>query len=103
MHSLGRRTAELHRALAEPGGDPAFDPEAIGHGDLVAWNKQVHAQVVQTRALLAQRRAALGTETQIEADGLLARGKELLRRIEHSVPVRVAASKTRYHGDYHLG
>jgi maltose alpha-D-glucosyltransferase/alpha-amylase len=33
----------------------------------------------------------------------LARGKELLRRIEHSVPVRVAASKTRYHGDYHLG
>jgi maltose alpha-D-glucosyltransferase/alpha-amylase len=103
MHSLGRRTAELHCALAEPGGDPAFDPEPIGHGDLVAWNKQVHAQAVQTLALLAQRRAALGMETQIEADALLARGKELLRRIEHSLPARVAASKTRYHGDYHLG
>jgi len=103
MRTLGQRTAELHRALATPSGDPAFDPEPIEHDDLLAWSKQVHTQAIQTFELLTQQRDALATATQVEADALLARSKELLRRIEGGVPARVTASKTRYHGDFHLG
>jgi maltose alpha-D-glucosyltransferase/alpha-amylase len=103
MHTLGQRTAELHRALATPSGDPAFDPEPIEHGDLIAWTRQVHAEARQTFELLAHRRGALAAEAQVEADALLAHGAELLRRIEAGVPARVSSHKTRYHGDYHLG
>jgi maltose alpha-D-glucosyltransferase/alpha-amylase len=103
LRTLGRRTAELHRALATPSGDKAFDPEPIEHGDLVAWTKQVHAEARQTLELLAQRRAALGGVARVEADALLARSDVLLRRIETGVPAHTSARKTRYHGDFHLG
>jgi maltose alpha-D-glucosyltransferase/alpha-amylase len=103
LRTLGQRTAELHLAFATPSGDPAFDPEPIEHSDLVAWTKQVHMQARQTFELLAQRRDRLDAASKVEADALFAHGKELLRRIEDGVPARVSASKTRYHGDYHLG
>jgi maltose alpha-D-glucosyltransferase/alpha-amylase len=103
LDTLGRRTAELHRALATPSGNPAFDPEPIEHGDLVAWTRRVHGEARQTLDLLAQRRETLGAAAQAEADALLAGGKELLRRIEAGVPAQLPARKTRYHGDYHLG
>ncbi len=80
-----------------------FDPEPIEHSDLASWTKQVHAQARQTFELLAQRRDTLDAAAQVEADALLANDKTLWRRIEDGVPARVAASKTRYHGDYHLG
>jgi len=103
MRTLGQRTAELHRALATPSDNPAFDPEPIEHSDLAAWIKQVHAEARQTFELLSERRAALDTAAQADAGALLERSKELLARIEAGVPAQVAARKTRYHGDYHLG
>jgi maltose alpha-D-glucosyltransferase / alpha-amylase len=103
LHTLGQRTAELHRAFATRSGDPAFDPEPIERSDLAAWTKQVQSQARQTLELLAQRRDALGAVAQAEADAVLAQAKQLLRRIETAATARVAAHKTRYHGDYHLG
>ncbi|MFO1421689.1 MAG: hypothetical protein U1F59_12280 [Candidatus Competibacteraceae bacterium] len=35
--TLGRRTGELHRALARATGDPAFDPEPVTAADIVEW------------------------------------------------------------------
>jgi maltose alpha-D-glucosyltransferase/alpha-amylase len=37
MATLGRRIAELHRALAQPSGDQAFDPEPFTVEDLAQW------------------------------------------------------------------
>ena len=37
LRLLGRRTAELHRALATPGDDPAFTPEPATRETVSAW------------------------------------------------------------------
>src|SRR5260370_34315750 len=40
--TLGRRTAELHRALASPVGDSAFTPEPLRSQDLQSLLSQMH-------------------------------------------------------------
>ena len=102
MRTLGRRTAELHAAFATSSGDPAFDPEPVETRDLAAW--AAHAVDVASNALdrLEQQRDALNSE---QSDGvrLLARRAEVLEHIERLLPAKPGGSKTRLHGDYHLG
>jgi maltose alpha-D-glucosyltransferase/alpha-amylase len=102
MRTLGRRTAELHAAFATSSGDPAFDPEPVEARDLAAW--AARAVDVATSALdrLEQRRDALNSG---QSDGvrLLARRAEILEYIERLLPAKPRGSKTRLHGDYHLG
>ena len=83
---LGKRTAELHAALASEPNDPAFAPEPISREDLDELATHVRAGLQRTIALvpvLASRRPA----------------------IERALALAVApgAVKTRTHGDYHLG
>jgi maltose alpha-D-glucosyltransferase / alpha-amylase len=100
---LGRRTAELHRALAKPTGDPAFEPEPISEQDLAAWHRKVREDVLATLDLLAQRQRALPDNLRADVERLLASREALLARVDSYVPESVAATRTRYHGDYHLG
>lgn len=103
VHTLGVRTAELHKAFALTTGDPAFDPESIEQDDLDVWMRQVREEAVATLDQLERNRSRLDIEVQALADSLLSRRKDVLKHIETCVPSRVAAIKTRYHGDYHLG
>ena len=57
VHTLGTRTAELHKALALRTGDPAFDPEPLQAGDLAGWKQRVHDDALATLALLEQHLA----------------------------------------------
>ena len=45
---LGRRTGELHCALATTSGDPAFDPQPITPADLHRWVEQAGAEAAQS-------------------------------------------------------
>jgi maltose alpha-D-glucosyltransferase / alpha-amylase len=86
---LGRRTGEMHVALC-PGADadPAFAPEPISPADLAAWKAAARASAER---LLPR------------VEGFAAEQRErLLARID-ALPEKVAALKTRFHGDYHLG
>jgi maltose alpha-D-glucosyltransferase/alpha-amylase len=103
MQTLGRRTAELHRAFAAASGDPAFNPEPLARRDLAAWVKQVREEAAATLDLLGHRRARLSEAEGAAADTVLARRREILERIGTHAPGHVEALKTRYHGDYHLG
>jgi predicted trehalose synthase len=87
LSTLGRRTAELHLALASDPREPAFTPEPISAGDVAAWTAAVQAQ--------------------LDAAGLALGG-----RLPDGVPARldstdlaglVGAAKLRHHGDFHLG
>jgi maltose alpha-D-glucosyltransferase/alpha-amylase len=100
---LGRRTAELHAALARPTGDMAFEPEPLTPADLGALRDKVRAEARETLALLAQRSASLPPATAALAQRLEALEPALQQHIDALVPREVAATKTRYHGDYHLG
>jgi maltose alpha-D-glucosyltransferase/alpha-amylase len=102
---LGRRTAELHRALATASGDPAFEPEPIGEADTRAWTEETVREARATLQAL-ERAAAAGAlveEARVAADALLAARDPILARLEALVPAGAGGLKTRFHGDYHLG
>ena len=87
LRRLGGRSAGLHLALACDPRDPAFAPERITPGDVVAWTEAVQRQLDAARAALDGRRA-----------------DELPARIDAAgLGGLVGAVKLRHHGDFHLG
>jgi len=100
---LGKRTAELHRALAKSSGDPAFEPESVGKHEMTDWKHRVREEADATLVLLQQRLDSLPANVRADAESLLAQGKTIQRRIEEIAPIHLETLKTRYHGDYHLG
>jgi maltose alpha-D-glucosyltransferase/alpha-amylase len=102
IHTLGVRTAELHRALTTKTGDEAFDPEPVGPSDLREWITCVQDEAQATMDLLEKNATKLPATGSADATALLARKAELMQRISASVPTEIDAVKTRYHGDYHL-
>ncbi|MDU0459574.1 MAG: maltose alpha-D-glucosyltransferase [Geobacteraceae bacterium] len=103
VHTLGTRTAELHKALATDTGDPSFDPEPVAAGDLVKWKQRVHDDALATLALLEQCQSRLTGAALANALELLEQRQLLFAKIEACGMPAVPCFKTRYHGDYHLG
>ena len=101
--TLGRRTAELHRALATDADDPDFRPEPIDRSDLVSWREHVRVEVRDTFRVVEQRTPGLPPEVQTESEALLQRMDECLAAVDDLTAEPVRAAKTRLHGDYHLG
>jgi maltose alpha-D-glucosyltransferase / alpha-amylase len=101
---LGLRTAEMHRAFAEQAGDdPAFAPEPISRADLVHWRNGLEASTDAMLAQLERIRAKLPEGAAALAEEMLARQTELFGAVRTLAPNEIAAAKTRYHGDFHLG
>ncbi len=99
MRILGKRTGELHTALAVQTGDPDFDPEPVTRADVESWVAQVLKETQQTLDRLAQSEYRDDPNVQ----SILAARNTLLERIRACAVTEVDAAKTRYHGDYHLG
>jgi malto-oligosyltrehalose trehalohydrolase/4-alpha-glucanotransferase len=100
---LGRRTGELHRALATPTDDDAFRPEPATPAVLGEWADGVRVMARSVLRGLEQARARLEPTLQAEADRLLNNRDGLMARIDRLVPDGVEAARMRLHGDYHLG
>ncbi len=99
---LARRVAELHLALAQPHGLPAFDPEPVRVADLVHWTTAVRNELVHTLQLLDQRRATLSEPLAALASRVVSARAALDERIALAASVSPAGVKTRLHGDLHL-
>jgi maltose alpha-D-glucosyltransferase/alpha-amylase len=95
---LGRRTAQLHLALASRDDLPAFAPEPITPHYQRSIYQHVRSQAVQTFQLL--RRRAKGNA---HAEELLSREEQLQKRIRRILDGRMTGLRIRVHGDYHLG
>jgi len=93
---LGRRTAEMHKALCIETGDAAFALETASAADYSIWTRRVAAQAEEAL------RAVLAVDTP-EVMRLRTGASDLMDRIENLVPRRGEVVKTRIHGDYHLG
>ena len=102
VETLGRRTAELHIALATRSGDPAFEPEPITSADLSTWTKSILDEMRSTFELLQSRRTTLTGAALQDAEALLARRETLFTTLAAMAPTAVPAIKIRFHGDYHL-
>jgi maltose alpha-D-glucosyltransferase/alpha-amylase len=87
VQTLATRTAELHRALATPSGNPAFEPELLTAQEMAAWKQRVREEAAATFARL---------EKSTSLDPVLA-------RIDACPAAAQPTFKTRHHGDYHLG
>ncbi len=101
MHTLGRRTGELHVALARDTGNPAFMPEPVPDVERAGWHARVRDEALTTLARLSD--AALPEAVQETADRLLAAREHLLARIDALRLDTSQVFKSRYHGDLHLG
>ena len=106
---LGRRTAEVHIALASDASDRAFAPEPFSKDDLMAVTMDTAGQAraglnaLKTALGTASKRRALPGDVQRRARELVDSEQELYERIRSAPALEFSVSKTRVHGDYHLG
>ncbi|HUY29770.1 MAG TPA: maltose alpha-D-glucosyltransferase [Acidimicrobiales bacterium] len=98
---LGRRTAELHAALAA-GGDVAFRPEPVTAMSQRSTYQSMRTSARRSLALLRQRLGHLDDRERALASGILEREDELLERVAQIRSVGSGA-RARVHGDLHLG
>ena len=99
--ALGRRTGELHLALAGIPGR-TFRPEPFRPRDMAALRKDLRARA---RAALAVIRAAgknLDAVTYQASRKLLGSRARLLTRVDRLCMATPLAARTRLHGDFHL-
>jgi maltose alpha-D-glucosyltransferase/alpha-amylase len=102
---LGRRTAEMHLALATPTDNPAFISEPFTTDDLAADAKRIGAQISLSLEALKRGMSQL---TEVVADNaalVLSRRIELFARAQAIASTNPgdAGRRIRVHGDYHLG
>ncbi len=100
---LGRRTAELHLALASELTDPAFAPEPYTAPFQQAFKETLHTLTERNLALLRMKSHELPVELREQAGDLAARQDEILQRYDAALLSPIRAMRTRIHGDYHLG
>lgn len=99
---LGRRTAELHRALAAGGRRGPFAPQPITAQDGTRWSRET--RTVTRRGLRAVSHSErLPEDLRRAAQALHGRREEVLERMRGLGPALVGLRKIRIHGDYHLG
>ena len=101
---LGLRVAELHRAFASESDDPAFQPELVTESDVDGWKHQIQTEAETTFGLLANSESMLAPEQRVRVQKLLALRDHIMKLIKgFELRLEAGISKTRFHGDLHLG
>jgi maltose alpha-D-glucosyltransferase / alpha-amylase len=100
---LGRRTAELHMALASARQDPAFTPQNWSEADQQAFVSSVMDLVSTNFGLLRRLKSEMPANVRREADRVLSLEYKTCERFQFFGALRLSTILTRIHGDYHLG
>jgi maltose alpha-D-glucosyltransferase/alpha-amylase len=100
---LAVRTAELHRALAQPTSNAAFAPQALSRADIDAYRQRALEEGRQALDLLAANMEAVPAADRERANAVLALRDQIKARIEACAKALPPGVKIRIHGDYHLG
>jgi maltose alpha-D-glucosyltransferase / alpha-amylase len=100
---LGRRTAEMHLALATPTDDSAFVPEPVTVEDLERDARRIDAEITSTLEMLKSKLSALKDVIADQAALLLSKRIDLFTRANAITSLTAAGQRIRIHGDYHLG
>jgi maltose alpha-D-glucosyltransferase/alpha-amylase len=95
---LGRRTAQMHLALASRDDIPPFAPEPFTPHYQRSIYQFIRTQATQTFSLLRRR----GKDAPGAAE-LLAREADVQAHIRSILDTRIGGQRIRTHGDYHLG
>jgi maltose alpha-D-glucosyltransferase/alpha-amylase len=100
---LGRRTGELHLALAADRTDPNFAPEAFTPFYRRAVYQSMRTLADRALATLRDKLKQLPEGERAEAERVLALKNEIFNRFRSLVDQKISAMRIRIHGDYHLG
>jgi maltose alpha-D-glucosyltransferase/alpha-amylase len=100
---LGKRTAELHRALATETDDPAFKVEETRQKDVKRWAADAARELDSMLKRLVEMRSDLPEAAQSVADKVIAGRRQLERRLRAVEGIKPSGGRSRIHGDYHLG
>ncbi len=100
--TLGRRTAELHLALASRH-DSGFEPEPLEARALRQLSVESAAHGARVLGQLEARLDSLPEEARVRAGEVLQGRALLLDRFDDVARLRGAGQQIRVHGDYHLG
>ena len=101
--AIGRRLAQLHRVLAQPGDDPAFMPETADVNDAKAWAKDIRSMLSKALEVCVAGKSALSEQAAAYLEELQADHDALLVQIDQRAQALVGTVRTRIHGDFHLG
>jgi maltose alpha-D-glucosyltransferase / alpha-amylase len=104
--TLGKRTAEMHLALASPTSDPAFSPEPFTLEELQFLIKGLQDHAASVFDVLKERVSSLPDELLEIAASVLSHRRRIIQHFATfgardsgaALPQRI-----RIHGDYHLG
>ena len=100
---LGKRTGEMHLALARPTANAAFTPEPLRPNDLTDLRNDLLLHATAAFDALKSNLAKL-PDTAIELAGLvLSKRTAVQARFAKLESSELHALRTRVHGDYHLG
>ena len=100
--ALGRRTGELHVALAGIKGR-SFQPEPFGPRDMAALRKDLRSRARAALAVVRSAGKKLDADTYRASRKLLESRARLSTHIDRLCAAVPAAARTRLHGDFHLG
>ncbi len=103
MGLLGRRIAEMHRALCVTTGDARFDPEPVTHDDFAQWKVAIERELDATLAAVESIVPNLAEGARAEVEPVLSARERIRDRIRAATASLDGLVKTRYHGDLHLG
>jgi maltose alpha-D-glucosyltransferase / alpha-amylase len=100
---LATRTAELHKALAQPTKDAAFSPQALTRADIEAYRQRALEEARNALGMLASNLDQMPAADRARADAVLAQADSVPARIDALSSQAPRGMKLRIHGDYHLG
>ncbi len=101
--TLGRRTAELHLALASDSNGVAFAPAPFTREDVDRLVTDAVAQTRRANALLEERLEILPADIASAAKDLLGKSHTVIASLQSKRELEFTAARARVHGDYHLG
>lgn len=100
---LGRRTAEMHRALASDPGKDDWSMEEFSTLYQRSVFQSMRGLVRRNLQLLSDNLQILPGEVQQRANRILENEKEIIACLQKITGRRLSAMKCRIHGDFHLG
>jgi maltose alpha-D-glucosyltransferase / alpha-amylase len=100
---LGKKTAEMHRALASCASNPLFSPEPFIAQDGARLAKEFSDHAASVFDTLKDSLARLPDELLENASLVLSLRRKLRSRLEDLSLTEMDCVKMRVHGDYHLG
>ena len=101
--TLGRRTAEMHLALASSDQVGEFRPETLLPGELQRTSENLADHAAGVMGLLKTNLSRLSDDA-VEMGGLvMSKRRDIISRFQKLADVQSRLVRIRIHGDYHLG